>query len=163
MWIAIFYLLGVALLIIELFLPAHGFIGLVGLGVLVYGLYLTYAVSAIAGLIGLIVLAIIVPTGLWFAIKYWHRTPLGRRISPPNPDLTPRDRMPVEDYKHLVGRVGKSLTPLRPVGMCEFDGRRIECLSEHGMIERSVKVVGVRMVDRSLSVRAVSESSEDNV
>ena len=161
MWIAIFYLLGAALLIIELFLPAHGFIGLVGLGVLGYGLYLTYSVSAIAGLIGLIVLAIIIPTGLWFAIKYWHRTPLGRRLAPSNPDLTSKDRLPVEDYRQLVGRVGKSLTPLRPVGMCEFDGRRIECLSEHGMIERNTKVIGVRMVDRSLSVRVVSESSEE--
>ena len=161
MWLAIFYLVGAGLLIIELFLPAHGLIGLVGLGALCYGLYLTYMISAIAGLVGLIMLAIILPAGLWFAINNWHRTPLGRRISPPNPDLTARDRLPVEEYKSLIGRVGKSLTPLRPVGTCEFDGERVECLAEHGMIERNVKVVGVRMVDRSLSVRPASESSED--
>ena len=158
LWIILFFVVGIVLLILELFLPANGIIGLVGLGVIIYGLYMTYMVSAIAGLIGLIILMILLPTGLWFAVRYWHRTPLGRRISPPNPDLTPKDRMPVVGYDHLVGQVGLSITPLRPVGICEFDGRRIECLSEHGMIERNVKVIGVRLVDRSLSVRPVSET-----
>ncbi|UCD28238.1 MAG: hypothetical protein JSV03_14290 [Planctomycetota bacterium] len=161
MWISLLYLLGTVLLIVELFLPAHGFIGLVGLGVLGYGLYLTYMVNEVVGLVGLIVLAVLIPTGFLISIHYWHRTPVGRRISPPNPELTEKDRMPVEDYKPLIGRLGKTLTPLRPVGTCEFDGRRVECLSEYGMIERGVEVIGVRLVDRSLSVRAVSELSED--
>jgi len=156
-WLVLLYLLGTVLLICELFLPAHGLIGLVGFGVLVFGLYHTFLMSQVAGLVGSIVLAIMLPTGLVIAVRYWHRTPVGKRISPPNPELTAKDRMPVEEYKPLVGKIGVALTSLRPVGICEFDGKRVECLAELGMIDKGVRVIGVSLVDRSLSVRPASE------
>jgi len=163
-WIGIILmsLFGSILLISEIFLPAHGFIGFVGLAILGYALFRTYMIDPMAGLVGLAILAVVLPTGLVISVKYWHRTPLGRRISPPNPELHAEDRMPVDDMEPLIGVVGRTLTPLRPVGTCEFDGRRVECLSEHGMIERNVKVIGVRLVDRSLEVRPISEEA-DNV
>jgi len=157
-WLGIcfLYLLGCALLIIELFLPAHGLLGVLGVGVLGFGLYETYGRNELAGLISLAILAILLPTALVIAVKNWHRTPVGRRISPPNPELRAQDRMPVEDLKPLIGSVGRTLTLLRPVGTCLFDGRRVECTSEYGIIEKDVEVEAVRLVDRTLSVRPVS-------
>jgi len=157
-WLGIcfLYLLGCALLIIELFLPAHGLLGILGVGVLGFALYQSYCRSELVGLISLAVLAVLLPTGLVVAVKHWHRTPVGRRISPPNPQLTSQDRMPVDDLKPLIGSVGRTLTLLRPVGTCLFDGRRVECTAEYGMIERNVEVEAVRLVDRTVSVRPVS-------
>ncbi len=162
-WLGIgfLYLLGSVILISELFLPAHGLLGVVGVGVLGYGVYETFMVSQAAGLIGLVALAVLLPTGLVVSVKNWHRLPVGRRISPPNPKLTARDRMPVEDLEPLIGRVGRSLTPLRPVGTCLFDGRRVECKAEHGMIEKDVRVEALRLVDRTVSVRAVSPPADE--
>ena len=154
--ISLLYLVGCCLLIIELFLPAHGLLGLVGMGMIGFGLYETYGKSEVVGLISMVVLAILLPTGLVLAVKHWHGTPVGRRISPPNPELTDSDRMPVEYLKPLIGTVGKSLTLLRPVGTCEFDGQRVECTAEYGMIERNVEVEAIRLVDRTVSVRPVS-------
>jgi len=160
--IVLLYLGGCVLLIFELFLPAHGLLGVVGLGVLIYALYETFAVSEVAGLLGLAALAVMLPVGLVVAVKNWHRMPVGRRILPPNPVLTGKDRMPVESIEPLVGRVGRSLTPLRPVGTCLFDGQRVECTAEHGMIEKDVEVQGVRLIDRTLSVRPVSGPADNN-
>jgi len=154
--ICLLYLVGCVLLIVELFLPAHGLLGMLGLGMLGYGLYESYGKSEAVGLISLVVLAVLLPTGLVVAVKNWHRTPVGRRISPPNPQLTARDRMPIEQLEPLIGRVGRSLTLLRPVGTCLFDGQRVECTAEYGMIERNVEVQAVRLVDRTVSVRPVS-------
>lgn len=153
--IALLYLLGSALLIAELFLPAHGLIGLIGLGVLGFGLFEAYQLSETAGIISMAVVAIILPTGLVVAVRNWHRTPVGRRISPPNPKLTDTDRMPRRDLEPLVGQVGRALTPLRPVGTCEFGTRRVECTAERGMIERGAMVEAIRLVDRTISVRTV--------
>lgn len=158
--IVLLYVVGSVILISELFLPAHGLLGLVGLGILGYGVYQTFLVSAGAGLAGLIALAIMLPAGLIIAVRNWHRTSIGRRISPPNPQLTDADRMPIEGLEGLVGRIGRSVTLLRPVGTCVFDGERVECTAEHGMIHKGVVVEAVRLIDRTISVRPVSPPAD---
>lgn len=158
--IALLYLVGSVLLICELFVPAHGLLGLIGLGVLGFGLYRTFMISETAGVVGILVLAVVLPTGLVLAVRNWHRTPVGRRVSPANPVLDTDDRMPVEEIEALIGSVGRSVTPLRPVGTCIFSGRRVECVSEHGMIRANEEVEAVRLKDRSLAVRVVSRPEE---
>jgi membrane-bound ClpP family serine protease len=153
--IALLYLFGSAVLIAELFLPAHGLLGIAGVGILGFALYETFLMSQVAGLIGLVVLAIILPVGLVISVRTWHRTPIGRRISPPNPRLSAADRLPVEDLKSLVGRHGRSVTLLRPVGTCEFDGRRVECKAEQNVVQKDVPVEAVGLVDRTVVVRPV--------
>jgi len=160
--VAVLYLVGSVLLIAELFLPAHGLIGLLGLGVIVFGLYETFAVTQIGGIISIVLLAILLPTGLITAVKNWHRTPIGRRISPPNPVLGGEDRLPTEQLTPLLGLVGKALTPLRPVGTCVFDGQREECSAEQGMIEADTEVQAIRLVDRTVSVRPVDPKDQDS-
>ena len=160
-WVTIAFLLAVGSVIViaELFLPAHGLIGLVGVGVLAYGVYEMFMISQLAGLIGLCVLAIALPTSLVISVRTWHRTPMGRRMSPANPELTDKDRMPLDELKALVGCIGRALTPLRPVGTCEFNGRRVECKAEYGMIEKGAEVEALRLVDRTVEVRSVRSSS----
>lgn len=162
-WVAILilYLLGALLIIAEFFLPAHGLIGLVGLGVLIFGLYETFQLNQSAGLVSLAILVVAIPTGLAVAIKNWHRTPVGRRISPPNPVLQDDDRMTVSGYKAFVGRRGRTVSALRPVGTCTFDGRRVECVAEYGVIEANVEVEGIGLKDRSLLVRAVDPAEQE--
>ena len=154
--IALLYLLGMALMIAELFLPAHGLLGLIGLAILGFGIYETYNRNEIAGLLGAAAAVVLLPIGLVISVKTWHRTPVGRRISPPNPVLTERDRMPVEDLRRFIGQVGRTATLLRPVGMCIFDGQRVECASEQGVIGPGVEVRAIQLVDRTLSVRPIS-------
>lgn len=160
-WLGLLLLYGIgsALLIVELFLPAHGMLGVIGFGVLLFALYRTFQISETAGLVSLVILAVVLPTGLYVSIKNWHRTPIGRRISPPNPELKAEDRMPVANTERFIGKLGRSITPLRPVGTCMFDGKKVECVAEHGMIETNVEVEGVELVDRSLSVRPVGPSN----
>ena len=50
--ITILYVVGMGLLIAELFLPAHGVIGLAGLSLLGFGIYETYLLNTTAGTVG---------------------------------------------------------------------------------------------------------------
>jgi membrane-bound ClpP family serine protease len=160
LFVTFLFAAGVLMLISELFLPAGGLLGVAGVGVLVYGLVILFGISETAGLIGIVVLAVALPAGFIVAIRNWHRTPIGKRMSPDNPKITDQDRLPIERLESLVGKVGEALTTLRPVGTCEFDGERIECKAEYGMIERGSKVEALRRIDRTISVRMIEDSEE---
>jgi membrane-bound serine protease (ClpP class) len=60
-----------------------------------------------------------------------------------------------EKLKELLGAVGLVLTPLRPVGMCDFSGQRVECVAESGYVNKGKKVKVVRVQSTQLTVREV--------
>lgn len=153
--IAGFFAAGLIVLVADVFLPSHGILTVVSLGLLAYGVYLTFGLSPAAGFTSIGGLLVVVPSILFVAVRNWHRTPIGRRISPPNPVLAESDRMPVESLRALVGVRGRSVTPLRPVGVCLIDGQRLECMSENGMLSANTPVEVVRLADRTLVVRPV--------
>ena len=44
-----------------------------------------------------------------------------------------------------MGQLGRALTPLRPSGMVDFDGRRLDGLSEEGLIPSGALIRAVRV------------------
>jgi membrane-bound serine protease (ClpP class) len=154
--IAIMYGAGAFVLLTDLFIPSHGVLALGGLILIGFGVYEAFIIGTTTGVINVVVWMIVLPVGMWVAVRNWHRTPVGRRISPPNPKLTEQDRMPVSNLQALIGRTGRSMTLLRPVGTCEFDGHRVECMAEYGIIEMGVRVEAVGMSDRTVVVRPVA-------
>lgn len=154
-WFKIAILYGVATMVLlaDLFVPSSGILMLLGLGLFGFGLYEAFQISMTAGIVNAIVLVIALPTGLIIAVRNWHRTPIGKRISPPNPTLTQQDRLPVSELTNLLGSTGRSVTLMRPVGICEFDGKRLECKAESGLIASGVDVEAVRLSDRTIVVR----------
>jgi membrane-bound ClpP family serine protease len=153
--IVLLYLIGTAILVAEIFIPSHGVLSLVAIGILGFAVYETFLISGVLGLISLSALVILIPTSVLFVVKTWHRTPIGKRICPPNPQLGEKDRMPVENLKAVIGQRGRTVTLLRPVGTCDFQGRRLECKAEQGVIQKDVEVEAIGLTDRTLVVRSV--------
>ena len=150
-----FFAVGVLMLVAEIFIPSHGVLSLVGLGFLIAAVVETFSYGGReAGTIAVLACLVFVPTLALIAVKYWHRTPIGRRIAPPSPTLTTDDTsIPVEELSRLVGRTGRSETPLRPVGICEFNGKRVSCVTEFGMVEAGVIVEAVGISGANLAVQ----------
>lgn len=153
--ILLLFAAGILVLVAELFLPSHGVLSVVGIGLLIAGIVQTYryageqaaALATLGCLIGLPLFALV-------AIRIWPKTWIGKRIAPPNPVFTARDTsVPVDEFSRYIGETGESLTPLRPIGVCEFQGRRIPCIAEFGMIDAGTKVEGVRLAGGNLAVR----------
>jgi membrane-bound ClpP family serine protease len=156
--IGVLYGVGMLLLLADFFLPSHGLLTLASFAMLGVALYGTFHLNQGAGLVALGLLIVAIPTMLATAVRYWHRTWVGKKISPPNPVLTEADRLPVEDLDALIGRTGRSLTPLRPVGMCLFGDKRVECVAEVNMIPAGIEVEGLRLADRTLVVRPAART-----
>lgn len=153
-WPSLCLAIGLILLIAEVFIPSGGLIGLLALGFLIVSLWLAFAHSTALGLKFLVALGILVPIALATAVHLWPRTPIGRHmmLKPPEPeDLEPEAGGVV--LAHLVGQFGRALTPLRPTGLVDFEGRRLEGLSEEGLVPvgalvRAVQVRGGRIIVR---------------
>src|SRR5439155_4867201 len=99
------------------------------------------------------------------AVHLWPRTPLAKRIflKPPEPeDVDPGPGVHGVRPEHLIGQIGRALTPLRPSGMVDFDGRRLDGLSEEGLIPsgslvRAVQVRSGQLVARQAQDRTLDE------
>lgn len=150
----VLFALGVLILVAEIFIPSHGVLSVVGVGFLIAGILKTFAdMGSEAGVLAVGGTLVFVPTLAFVAIKYWRQTPMGRAIAPPNPTYTSADSpLPVEQILKLVGRNGTAISPLRPVGICEFDGRRVSCVAQYGMIEAGTAVEGVEVSGGNLMV-----------
>ena len=146
---------GVMMLVSELFIPSHGILTVVGVGFLIAGVVSTFQIyGEKAGAIAIICCLVALPIFTVAAVRIWPRTWVGRRIAPPNAVATTRDTsVPVEEFSRYIGQTGRSTTPLRPVGICDFDGRRIPCIAEFGMVEAGATVEGLRMTGSNLAVQ----------
>jgi membrane-bound serine protease (ClpP class) len=143
-------LIGVGLVLLagELFLFTHGFLLVLGAAALIVGVTMSFHASTPQGIVTLVGLFIIVPILAQVLLHYFPRTLVGKKFI-----LTERDEddtlanMPVNlELEQLRGRYGKTLSAMRPAGVVDFDGKRIDCISEGTMIDpgRWVRCIDVR-------------------
>ena len=152
--IALLFVIGVVVLFAELLLPSFGMLTAIALGCFIGGVVLTFQTyGQTAGLVATVVCAIGLPIGGSIAMRIWPRTRLGKMVIPPNPILTEEDTsIPVAKLNALVGKTGRALSPLRPVGVCDFDGQRISCVAESGLVDMGTEVEGVGVSGGNLTV-----------
>jgi membrane-bound serine protease (ClpP class) len=151
---------GIVLLLAELFIPS-GIFFVLAVAAIVGGVVLTFTHSneTYIGWITLISVFIVLPALGSMILHYWPRTPMGKRffLNRPEEDATLAS-MPVNlELEQLRGRFGRTLSALRPSGIVDFDGRRVDTITEGMMVEagqwvrcidvKAGKVI-VRPVDR---------------
>lgn len=153
------YVVCAALIVAEVFIPSGGVLGVCATVALVSGVLLFFQHSTATGLIGLVVAVFMVPSLLVLAYKLLPRTRFGRRVL-----LAPPVRQRGEaitdasELSRLVGRTGRVLTTMRPVGMCDFDSHRIECVAESGYVQRDTQVQAIRVDGTQVTVRVMDEA-----
>ena len=97
----IMYAVGLLMLVAEIFIPSQGVLTIAGLGFLVAGVAKTFSYAGNqAGVVAIFACLVCLPAFAFLAIKYWPRTPIGRRIAPSNPIVTAADSsVPVEELR----------------------------------------------------------------
>lgn len=162
-WLALavcLYLLFVLLLIAEVFVPSGGLLTVCALACLIGGTYIFFKQSTIAGIAGIIFGVIMIPSLLRFAYKTFPHTRFGKSATLAPPERPQGDAVPdTQALGQLLGAVGVVLTPLRPVGMCDFEGRRVECVAESGYVAKNMKVEVIKVESTQLTVRAIERTS----
>jgi len=159
--LAVFLFLACAILIIaEVFVPSGGLISIVALVCLIGGIILFFNRSTTAGWIGVIIAIIMIPSVLIIAYKIFPKTKFGKNATLSPPKRQQGDAIPdTSELKKMLGAVGTVVTPLRPVGMCDFSGQRVECVAESGYVNKGKKVKVIDVESTQLTVRIIEESS----
>jgi membrane-bound serine protease (ClpP class) len=142
---------GFAFIFAEMAFSTHGMFLVLALCLDVVGVILVMSnADRYTGVFTLLAVVLSFPLLLGFVFYFWPRTPLGRRMilrKDPEDDETIATMPVLVELEQYRGRIGKAVTLLRPSGVVEFDGRRIDATSEGLMIERDTWV-------RCLDVRA---------
>ena len=154
---AVCVLLGMILIIVEVFLPGFGLPGiggivLVGAGVVMVGMHFGSLTAVGTLLVIIAVLAVLVSWVLRQASRGG-----GKRS---DLFLQERDdlRTQQEDMKVLVGKSGTTTSVLRPAGIGDFDGVRLNVVTEGGFIEKGQPIEIVRVDGSRIVVKPVSGS-----
>jgi membrane-bound serine protease (ClpP class) len=157
---------GLVLLLLEAFvIPGFGLAGGLGLLAIVGALGLTLVgegatAAALMRALGRASISILIAIGAALALmRFLPRLPFGRRLvlgSEMAADLG-YESAPAADRQWL-GRSGTALSPLRPSGVAEIEGRRVDVVSDGSFIETGalievIRVDGNRVVVRRARVR----------
>jgi membrane-bound ClpP family serine protease len=161
-WIvfAIFlYFMSAALLVTEVFVPSGGLISILSLACVVGGVAIFFRHSIVAGWVGVGIAAVMIPSCVIFAYKIFPKTRFGKHVLLTPPQREHGDAIPdTEELKKLLGAVGTVVTPMRPVGMCDFSGQKVECVAESGYVEKGKQVKVIRVESTQLTVRVIETS-----
>jgi len=143
----------------EVFVPSGGLIGISSLVCLIGGVVIFFRHSATAGWVGVVIALIMIPTVLVIAYKIFPETRFGKSVTLTPPKRQQGDAVPdTAELKELLGAVGVVLTPLRPVGICDFSGERVECVAESGYVDKDNKVKVIDVESTQLTVREIEQS-----
>ena len=152
---------GLALLAAEIFvIPGFGVAGVLGIAALLSGLSLSligggatwnFIVEAVGRVIFSLLLGLI---GSLVLLRFLPRLPFGKRLiletglaagegyaSPPDTD------------RNWLGKSGTTVSPLRPSGIADVEGERVDVVSDGEFIEAGAKIVVSRVDGNRIVVR----------
>lgn len=153
------YVACAALIVAEVFIPSGGLLSICALACVVGGVAIFFRISSTAGWLGIVVAVVMIPLLLVGAYRLLPKTRFGRNVILSGPVRERGDAIPdTAELLKLLGQVGRVLTPLRPVGTCDFSGRRVECVAEAGYVQKGATVKVIRVEGTQLTVRVTDEA-----
>ncbi len=140
--------LGIVFLLFELFIPTGGILFILGMLTLFMGVVLVFASgNTYAGYITLFSVFILLPFLGLFLFWLWPRLPIGSKILvPPDSSETIAAIPGVAGLEQYKGRIGRAVSSLRPSGIVDFDGKRVDAITEGMLVSEKewVKCIAIR-------------------
>jgi membrane-bound ClpP family serine protease len=160
-WGLVLFGISALLLVVELFVPTGGALGITAAVVAIAGVVCLFRHDTGWGFAGLLAVLVLGPAALVFGLQVWPNTPMGRRIiGVPTEEEQERTRLAEEaDRKRandMIGQEGVVLTDLRPVGIVEIGGRRLDVLSETLFVPAGSRVRVTHVEGSMIKVRPVA-------
>jgi membrane-bound serine protease (ClpP class) len=154
---------GLVLLAIELFVtPGFGLIGILGIVAILAGLILSLlgagaTTEAIIGAMARVALSLLIAVAASVALlRVLPRLPFGRQLILDTglTTLTGYASAPESDRQWL-GKQGTTVSPLRPAGIAELGGNRVDVVSQGEWIDAGAPIEVIRVEGNRIVVRQV--------
>ncbi|MBI4834322.1 MAG: hypothetical protein HY811_05860 [Planctomycetes bacterium] len=145
-YIILLYGGGLLCIIAEIFIPGGvvGIAGAIGMAISIYYAFISYGV--LLGLILLLGALILLPLIILVALK---KLRLSKTLNTEEGFISPGPEL-----EKLIGREGIAFTYLRPAGTALIEGKKVDVVTEGGMIDKDIaikviKVEGVKVIVRA--------------
>ena len=150
----ILLLVGIGLLVFEMYIPGFGAPGMLGIASLVLG-FILLGPTLEQGLLLFVILAAILCVALSICLITASRGRLSKSKLALKDVAIPPDAAENNDLNYFIGREGVCHTALRPAGIGEFDGVKLNVVSDGEFIPagrgiRVESVSGNRIVVREI-------------
>jgi len=157
--------IGIILLVAELFIPTGGVCFLLATFFAIVGIALLFFYgSAMNGIIALVSIFVVVPFLLSGLFYLWPHSLWGNRLIPKAEDNMTVAAIPANALlERLKGRIGRTVSPLRPSGIVEFEGKRIDCVTEGMMIDANQWVRCIEAKAGRVVVRQIDKPNLDDL
>lgn len=132
-------IIGILVVIAEIFIPSLGLLAAIALALFVYSLYIVFtSISTTAGVVFTGLDLVLVPVLIVFGMKILAKSPLALRQ-----ELSKRDGVvsQKEAYDTYIDMKGISVTDLRPAGMAEINSQRVDVVTDGEYIEADTPIV----------------------
>lgn len=143
----ILIIIGIILLIAEIFIPSFGITGVIGIISIVAGVIFT-SDTFIGGLLLFTVIIVITIILMYIAYKF-----ISSVKSPLILTESVNEEAVNEKLAFFLGKSGKAFTPLRPSGTGDFDGVRLDVLTRGEFIEKGKAIVIEEIIGKKIVVK----------
>lgn len=150
-------LAGLALIVVEMFVPG-GIFGATGGGIILFAVAsLIIKHSLVAGVALLLVDGVVFMLLFNLIVKFLPRTKMGKKVMlSKNVDST---TVNPDDLKSLIGRTTTVMTVLKPTGTIEIDNHRYNARTHEGIINKGQTV---EIIDIEANNLIVKQTQSDN-
>lgn len=149
-----FIVAGLFLIGAEIFVPG-GMLGTIG-GLALIGAVITgfMAFGPVGGMFASAAILILVVVTIILWLKIFPNTKLGKKITVTNDLSTAKSSM--DGIENLLDKEGEASSDLRPSGYAIIDGKRVDVVTEGGMISKGqtikvVKIDGNRVIVKQIN------------
>lgn len=125
----ILLVVGFVLVVIEMYVPGFGFPGITGIACLIVGVFLK-AQNAVEALVMVVVIIALLCIALSISIRSVAKGRLAKSKLVLHETATSAGHIDENDLKYYVGRTGVTKTVLRPAGLGEFEGVKLNIVSD---------------------------------
>jgi len=143
---------GLFLLVIEAFIPSFGVIGVAGLSAV--SISVAWAAAATGqGWRMLAIAAVVAVVLIIITLRFVKRSSAWSQIVLKYSESKDLGYVGPSDASDMVGATGTTITPLRPAGLAEINGKRMDVVSEGSFIPAVTQVVVVKTEGTRIVVR----------
>ncbi len=153
-------IIGLALVVAEFFVPG-GIVGILG-GVLIILSLLLAGANIMQMIIAILIALVIAIIGMVILMKFFgKKLHVLNRLVLMDATTTEEGYVSNVNRTELLGKVGTTLTPLRPAGTMVLDSERIDVVSEGGYVDANKHVEIIKVEGSRIVVRQTKKEMEE--
>lgn len=152
-WVPLIVIIaGLALVILEMFIPGFGAPGIIGVVLLAIGIIML-AETPLQALIMIVIILAILGIALMLVLQSASKGGLSKHLVL-NDSLNDSEGFSaVDDLNYFIGSEGVALTVLRPSGTADFSGVKLDVVSDGEFISKGTTVIISKVEGNRIVVR----------